>query len=113
MKVRIQRASESPVNPEEAKMFSDEFAIAYDKAEIKAGKKAQNPQQHMLKLQRYLRYIEYNLKLKYKLYEIVEMPTTAKAWCALITKAGSAVLVATAMRNDREIVLVIMDAPLD
>ncbi len=108
--VRIQRASESPVNLADAQAFTDEFRIAYDAAELKAKKKAKNPQDEMLKMQRYCRYIENKLKKKYKLYEEIEMPKNAKGWAALIKQYGNAIIVATAMRNEKEVVLVIMDA---
>jgi len=111
-KVKIQRASETPVKPEEAQQFTDEFRAAYDRAEAKAKKKAENPQQEMLMMQRFLRYVEHSLRKKYKLTEEIEMPKTAKAWAALIKQYGSAIIVATTMRNEKEVVLVIMDAQL-
>lgn len=113
-KLKLQRVSETPVDPNESKMFSDEFAAAYDKAEIKAKAKAQNPQQVMLKMQRYCRYIEHNLRKKYKLHQEVEMPTSKKGWAQLLKQFnGSPIMLASTMRNENEIVGVIVDGPLN
>lgn len=112
MKLKLQRISETPVNPEDSAKFTEEFRLAYDKAETKSRLKNRNPQQQMVYLQRALRYIEFKLRGKYKLHEEVDWPTSQKAWAALLKKFGNAIMMAPTVKDENTVVGVIVDGPL-
>lgn len=111
-KLKLQRISETPVNPEDSVKYSDEFRTAYDKAEIKSKLKDRNPQQQMFYMQRALRYIEFKLRKKYELYAEVDWPTNQKQWAMLLKRFGNAIMVAPTVKDENVVVGVIVDGPL-
>lgn len=118
MEVKLQRMSGLPVDPELLKMYDDEFRAGYDAAEKKNAKGTNEDGSinlkaiDMLSMQQDLAALEDELKKKYKIEAICELPETPEQWFEIMRKYQSAMLIAPSKANPNELVLVILDLPL-
>ena len=115
MKLKIYRQSGSPVAPEHQDAYTEAYRITYDRCEAKADKLFLKKSghltlvPHMIMLQRYLRFAERGLMKKFSGNDEVELPRTAKAWTALISKFGDTPLMLAKEQNTGKLVLLLMD----
>lgn len=118
MKIRTQRMSGLPVDPDCAKLFQEEFQVGYDDA-LSRHAKSRNEDGtinfkaiDMLAVQEDVGKLEAALKVKYKVEGEVEFPKNAKQWNALIQQYQSPILIANSSERPEELVLVIFDTPI-
>lgn len=118
MKIRTCRMSGRPVDARDIDRFTAEWQAGYDMLEAKhtiapeAGEGLKFQPVNMLGLQEDLAKLELELKAKYKVDGVAELPKNAKAWNKLIKDLGSPIMVANPIDKPDEIILVIMDTPL-
>lgn len=118
MRLRIQRMSGLPVDPDCVKLFQEEFQVGYDAA---LSKNANGLNEDgtinfkavdMLGVQEDVAKLDAALRLKYKVEGEVEFPKNAKQWNALIEQYQSPLLIANSSENPNELVMVIFDQPI-
>ena len=114
-KLKIYRQSGSPVAPDMQQKYDEEFKAAFDKCELKADKVFQKNVGYLTKvprmivMQRLLRYAERSLVKKYNGQAEVELPKSAKAWSALLSKFGDTPLLVAKSADGEALVLILMD----
>jgi hypothetical protein len=119
MKLKIQRMSGLPADPEDARKFDEEFRVGYVAAETKNAKSTNENgtinlmSVDMLSMQADVQVLEESLREKYKIQGECDFPVNAEAWQALIKQYGSALMLAPSRANPEELILVVMDVPLD
>lgn len=118
MKLKLQRMSGLPADPEDAKKFDEEFRAGYVAAEAKNAKSTNEDGTinlmsiDMLSMQADVQSLEDGLREKYKIEGECELPVTQEGWAELIKQYQSAVLLAPSKADPTQLVVVIMDVPL-
>lgn len=118
MKIRTQRMSGLPVDPDCAKLFDQEFKVGYDEAMSKHATSRHEDGTvdfksiDMLAVQADIAKLEMALKLKYKVEGEVDFPKNAKQWDALIKQYEAPLLIANSAENPKELLIIIFDTPI-
>ena len=102
MKLKTYRQSGDPVQLENREKYQAEFTVMYDKCAEAAGL-------DMLKLHESVSAGETELVKKYNVEVETELPKTAKAWSALISKYEDTPLMLAKTADGKSIVLILMD----
>lgn len=105
MRLRTVRYSGAPVAPENLQAYDEAFKAGYDAIVAEHG-------QDMLTVHTKVQALEADLLAKFDNVERQQLPTTAKAWRALLDVYGAPVMVARSSENPNELVLVIVDIQL-
>jgi len=118
--VKLMRLTGRPVDQAVLEAYEADFKVGFDAAMRKHAQPGQEDVADtmqlkavdMLSVQTELQALDKDLLTKYKVTEEVEMPKTLKAWKALLARVEAPLMLAQSSENPKELVLVIVDRPL-
>lgn len=95
-----------PVEPDIYAQYMQEFQAEFDKIQAEAGP-------DMLLFHSKLQELDKQLNIKYSNFFNETVPQSNKAWRTLIKKYDAPLMLALSAENPNELILVVMDQPLN